>query len=65
MQPGEEIEQNHPGSKYESRIIFTKLKGTALEMEKPRKENRSHRIKHHQQNTRDKRENFSGRRHNT
>ena len=32
---------------------------TSLEMEKPRKEIRSYRCKHHQHNIRDRRENFS------
>lgn len=57
-QIGEGIDQNHPGYKNENRN-----KRTQLHRWKSRKEIRSHRCKHCQQNTRDRRENFRHRRY--
>jgi hypothetical protein len=49
----------------ENRIIKENSKGDSPGAGKPRKENRSHRCKHHQQNTRKRRVNLSGRRYST
>jgi hypothetical protein len=59
-QTGEGIEQNHPASKKGSRSNKEITKGDNSGDRKPRKEIRSHRCKHHHQNTRDRRENFRG-----
>jgi hypothetical protein len=47
-------EQNHPRSKNGNRNNEEITKGDNSGVRKPRKEIRSHRCKHHQQNTRDK-----------
>ena len=60
---GEGIEQNHSGSKNRNRINEEITKGDNTGDIKPRKENSSHSCKHHQQNTRDKRENLRYRRY--
>jgi gas vesicle protein len=51
---GEGIEWNRPGSKNGNRTIKENSKGGRPRDGKPRKENGSHRWKHHQQNTRDR-----------
>ena len=48
-QTGEGTEQNHPGSKKESRNNKEITKGNNSEDRKPRKEIRSHRCKHNQE----------------
>jgi hypothetical protein len=55
---GEGIEQIHPGSKNGSRNNKEITKGYNSVDGKPRKEIRRHRYKHHQQNTRNRRENL-------
>jgi hypothetical protein len=57
-QTGEVFEQNHTGSKNGARNNKEITKGENSEDKKPRKEIRSHRCKHHQQNTRHRRENL-------
>jgi hypothetical protein len=57
-QTGEGTEQNYPGSKNGSRNNKKIIKGDKSRDRKPTKEVRSHRCKHHQQNTRDRRENL-------
>jgi hypothetical protein len=59
---GEEIEQFHPGSKNGSRNNKEITKGDNSGEEKSRKTVRSHRCKHHQQNTRERGENLRCRR---
>ena len=56
IQTGEGIEQNCLGSENGTRIIKENSKEDSPGDGKPRKENRSCRCKHHQQNTRDRRE---------
>jgi hypothetical protein len=55
-QTGERIEQNYLGSKTENRNNKEITKGDHPGVRKPRKEIRSHRCKHHQQNTTDRKE---------
>lgn len=55
---GEGIEQNDPGSKSGNRNSKEITKKENLGGRKPRKEIRRHRCKHHQGNTRDRRENY-------
>jgi hypothetical protein len=62
-QIGEGNKQNHPRSKNGSRNNKEITKRDNPSVRKPRKEMRSHRCKHHQQNTRDRRENQRGRRY--
>jgi hypothetical protein len=62
-QTGEGNEQNHPRSKNGNRNNKEVTKGDNPGVRKPRKEVRSHRCKHHQQNARDRRENIRGRRY--
>jgi hypothetical protein len=58
-QTGEETKQNNLGSKNGNRKKNKEItKGDNPGDRKPRKETRSHRCKHHQQNTRDQRENL-------
>jgi hypothetical protein len=52
------MEQNHPGSKNGKRNDKEITKGTNPVDGKPRKENKSYRCKHHQQNTKARRENL-------
>jgi hypothetical protein len=54
-QTGEGNEQNHPGSKNGNRNKKEITKGDNPGDRKSRKEMRSHRFKHHQQNIRDRR----------
>ena len=54
----ERIEQNHPASKNGSRNNEEITKGGTSGNRKPKKEVRNHRYKHHQHNTRDRRENL-------
>jgi prefoldin subunit 5 len=49
--------------KMEIETIKKSQRETTLEIEKTKKEIRSHRCKHHQYNTRDRRENLRGRRY--
>jgi hypothetical protein len=56
-------EQNHPRSKNGNRNNKETTKGDNPGVRKPRKEIRSHRCKHHLQNTRDRRQNLRGRRY--
>ena len=63
IQTDEGNEQNNPGSKNGSRNNKEITKGDYSRDRKPRKEIKSHRCKHHQQNTRDRRENLRGRRY--
>ena len=56
-----DLNKNHTGSKNGNRDIKENIKGDNLGDGKPRKENRSHRCKHHKQNTRYRRENLRGR----
>jgi hypothetical protein len=56
-------EQNHPRFKNGNRNNKKITKGDNTRVRKPMKEIRSHRYKHHQQNTRDRRENLRGRRY--
>ena len=63
MQTGEGIEQNHPGSKNENRNNKEITQGDNPGDIKPRKEIRSYRSKHHQQNKKDRRENLRYRRY--
>jgi methyl-accepting chemotaxis protein len=63
-QTGEVIEQNHPGSKNGSRDNKEITKGDNSGDRNPRREIRSNRCKHHQQNTRNTRENLGYRRYN-
>jgi hypothetical protein len=58
-QTGDEIEQNYPRSKNGSRNNEEKSKGDNSGDRNPRKEIRTHRCEHQQQNTRDGRENLS------
>jgi hypothetical protein len=58
-QTGEGIEQNHPGSKIGTRNNKEITKRDNPGDRKPRKEIRTHRCKHHQQNTRDRRKYLS------
>jgi hypothetical protein len=60
---GEVNEQNHPRSKNQNRNNKEITKVDNPGVRRPRKEIRSHRCKHHQQNTRDRRENFRCRRY--
>jgi hypothetical protein len=61
-QTGEGIEQNHPSkNRKRNNKEITKVDNPGDRI--PRKEIRSHRCKHHQQNTRDIRENLRCRRH--
>jgi hypothetical protein len=63
-QTGEETEQNHLGSKKNGNRNNKEItKGDNHGDRKPRKEIKSHRCKHHQQNTRDRRENLRCRRY--
>ena len=62
-QTGEGIEQNHPGSKIGNRNNKEITKGENPGDRKTRKEIRSHRRKHHQQNIRNRRENLRCRRY--
>jgi hypothetical protein len=55
-QIGEGIEQNHPGSKNGNRNNKETTMGDNSGDRKHRKEIRSHRYKHYQQNARDRRE---------
>jgi hypothetical protein len=57
------IEQNHPGSKNGSRNNKKITKGDSSGDRKLSKEVKSHRCKHHQHNTRDRRENLRCRRY--
>jgi hypothetical protein len=57
-QTGEGNEENIEDLKMEIETIKESQREITLELEKPRKEIRSHRCKHHQQNTRDRRENI-------
>jgi hypothetical protein len=50
--------KNNPGLKNENRNNKEITKGDIPGNKKPRKVTRHHRSKHHQQNTRDRRENF-------
>ena len=54
---GKEIEQSHPGYKEKGRNNEI-TKGDNSGHRNPRKEDRNHRSKHQQQNTRDRRENL-------
>jgi hypothetical protein len=58
-----EFNKNHPGSKNGNRSNKDITKGENLRDGKPRKESGSHRCKHHQKNTRDRRENLRCRRY--
>jgi hypothetical protein len=58
-----ELNKSHPGSKHGNRNNKEITKGDDSGVRKPRKEIRSHRCKHHQQNTRDRRENLRFRRY--
>jgi hypothetical protein len=62
-QTGKGNEQNHPRSKNGNRNNKETTKGDSSGARKPRKEIRSHRCQHHQQNTRDRRENLRCRRY--
>jgi hypothetical protein len=62
-QTGGGNEENHPRSKNGNRNNKEMTKGDSPEVRKPRKEIRSHRCKHYQQNTRDRRENLRCRRY--
>ena len=61
-QTGEEIEKNHPVSKNGNTNNKEFTKGDNSGERKARKVIRSHRCKHHQQNTRDRRKNLRCRR---
>jgi hypothetical protein len=56
-------DQNHPRSKNGNRNYKEITKGDSTAVRKPRKEIRSHRCKHHQQNTRDRREHLRARKY--
>jgi hypothetical protein len=60
---GERKEQNHPGSKNGTKNNKEITKGDNPGFRKPRKEIRSYRFKHHQQNARDRGENLRDRRY--
>jgi hypothetical protein len=60
---GKGNEQNHPRSKSGNRNKKEIMKRDNPGVRKPRKEIRSHRCKHHQQNARDRRENLRCRRY--
>ena len=60
---GEGNEQNHPGYKNGNRKNKEITKGNKTGDRKPREETMSHRCKHHQQNTIDRRENLRKRRY--
>jgi hypothetical protein len=62
-QKGKGNEQNHPRLKNGNRNNKEITKGDNPGIRKPKKEIRSHRCKHHQQNKRDRRENLRGRRY--
>jgi hypothetical protein len=62
-QTGEGIEQNHQGSKNGNRNNKEIIKGDNSRDRKSMKVIRSHRCKHRQQSTRDRRENLRGRRY--
>ena len=62
VKTGERIKQNHLGSKNGWSNNKEITKGDNPGVRKPRKEIRSHRCKHHKQNTRDRRENLRCRR---
>jgi hypothetical protein len=63
MKQVKELIQSIQNLKMEIETIKKIIKGANPGDGKPRKENRSYRCKHHQQNTRDLRENFRKRRH--
>ena len=63
LQTGEGIDQNHPGSKNGNRKTKEITKGDNSGDRKPKKKIRGHRSKHHQQNTKDRRENLRRRRY--
>jgi hypothetical protein len=62
-QTGKGNEQNHPRSNNGNRNNKEITRGDNPGVRKPRKEIKSHRCKHHQQNTRDRSENLIGRRY--
>jgi hypothetical protein len=62
-QTDKENEQNHPGSKIGKKNNKEITKVDNPRVRKDRKEIRSHKCKHHQQNTRDRRENLRCRRY--
>jgi hypothetical protein len=58
-----QLNKNHPGSKNRNRNNKEITKGVNLGARKPRKGIWNHRCKHHQQNTRDRRQNLRSRRY--
>jgi glutamyl-tRNA reductase len=64
IKQAKERNKNHPGSKIGTRNNKVITKGDNLRVRKPGKEIRSHRCKHHKQNTTDRRETLRCRRYN-
>jgi hypothetical protein len=63
IKQAKERNKNHPGSKSGTRNNKEIIKGDNPRVRKPRKKVRSHTCKHHQQNTRGRRENLRCRRY--